>query len=141
MKLSSKSLLSPSRNKEPSQMSLSSSLSRKLHNNGKASPMFPTTNGKKRGCAAFENPEPLVSKSDVYWASESEDKETGEEDEGGGEIEEEERGSKFSEDRVDVLWEGEGESEEKGGIWWGREQGGFLWGYVCEMVGGFARRG
>ncbi|KAF7836681.1 histone-lysine N-methyltransferase SETD1B-like [Senna tora] len=68
MKLSSKSLLSPSRNREPSQISLSSSLSRRLRSNGsikggngQASPMFPATNGKKRGCA-FENPEPSSPK-------------------------------------------------------------------------------
>ncbi|XP_022717180.1 uncharacterized protein LOC111275866 [Durio zibethinus] len=65
MKISSKSILSPGRNREPSQISLSSSLSRRLRSNGSmkgghASPMFPT-NGKKRGCA-FENPEPSSPK-------------------------------------------------------------------------------
>ncbi|XP_054792621.1 uncharacterized protein LOC129298263 isoform X2 [Prosopis cineraria] len=67
MKLSSKSILSPGRSREPSQISLSTSLSRRLRNsgsikggNGQASPMFPTT-GKKRGCA-FENPEPSSPK-------------------------------------------------------------------------------
>ncbi|KAI9086072.1 hypothetical protein K1719_032149 [Acacia pycnantha] len=68
MKLTSKSILSPGRNREPSQISLSTSLSRRLRNNGsikgsngQASPMFPTTTGKKRGCA-FENPEPSSPK-------------------------------------------------------------------------------
>ncbi|XVF18764.1 hypothetical protein REPUB_Repub11eG0051400 [Reevesia pubescens] len=65
MKISSKSILSPGRIREPSQISLSSSLSRRLKSNGsmkggQASPMFPT-NGKKRGCA-FENPEPSSPK-------------------------------------------------------------------------------
>ncbi|KAL4312285.1 hypothetical protein GQ457_01G004210 [Hibiscus cannabinus] len=65
MKLSSKSILSPGRAREPSQASLSSSLTRRLKKNGsmkggQASPMFPT-NGKKRGCA-FENPEPSSPK-------------------------------------------------------------------------------
>ncbi|KAB1216545.1 hypothetical protein CJ030_MR4G002198 [Morella rubra] len=65
MKLSSKSILSPGRNREPSQVSLSSSLSRRLRSNGsmkggQASPMFPT-GGKKRGCG-FENPEPSSPK-------------------------------------------------------------------------------
>ncbi|XP_028755539.1 histone-lysine N-methyltransferase SETD1B [Neltuma alba] len=67
MKLSSKSILSPGRSREPSQITLSTSLSRRLRNNGsikggtgQASPMFPTT-GKKRGCA-FENPEPSSPK-------------------------------------------------------------------------------
>ncbi|XP_039064290.1 myelin transcription factor 1-like isoform X2 [Hibiscus syriacus] len=65
MKLPSKSILSPGRTREPSQISLSSSLTRRLKTNGsmkggQASPMFPT-NGKKRGCA-FENPEPSSPK-------------------------------------------------------------------------------
>ncbi|OMO74930.1 hypothetical protein CCACVL1_16412 [Corchorus capsularis] len=65
MKISSKSILSPGRTREPSQISLSSSLSRRLRSNGsmkggQASPMFPT-NGKKRGCG-FENPEPSSPK-------------------------------------------------------------------------------
>ncbi|KAE8703279.1 hypothetical protein F3Y22_tig00110472pilonHSYRG00197 [Hibiscus syriacus] len=65
MKFSSKSILSPGRAREPSQISLSSSLTRRLKTNGsmqggQASPMFPT-NGKKRGCA-FENPEPSSPK-------------------------------------------------------------------------------
>ncbi|CAN6690991.1 unnamed protein product [Malus baccata var. baccata] len=70
MKLSSKSLLSPGRARgaDPnSQISLSSSLSRRLKTSGsmkggQASPMFPNggTN-KKRGCA-FENPEPSSPK-------------------------------------------------------------------------------
>ncbi|KAF1881156.1 hypothetical protein Lal_00023190 [Lupinus albus] len=66
MKFSSKSILSPSRSREPPQISLQSSLSRKLRNNGsikggQASPMFPTTGGKRRGCG-FENPEPSSPK-------------------------------------------------------------------------------
>ncbi|KAI5333119.1 hypothetical protein L3X38_023249 [Prunus dulcis] len=68
MKLSSKSLLSPGRAREPSQISLSSSLSRRLRTSGsikggQASPMFPSNGGtsKKRGCA-FENPEPSSPK-------------------------------------------------------------------------------
>ncbi|PON38999.1 hypothetical protein PanWU01x14_308150 [Parasponia andersonii] len=71
MKISSKSILSPGRAaREPtSQISLSSSLSRRLRTSGslkgsgagQASPMFPT-GGKKRGCAAFENPEPSSPK-------------------------------------------------------------------------------
>ncbi|OAY54824.1 uncharacterized protein LOC110611824 [Manihot esculenta] len=65
MKISSKSIVSPGRAREPSQISLSNSLSRRLRTNGsmkggQASPMFPT-NGKKRGCA-FENPEPSSPK-------------------------------------------------------------------------------
>ncbi|KAJ6894074.1 hypothetical protein NC652_027981 [Populus alba x Populus x berolinensis] len=65
MKLSSKSILSPGRHRDSSQISLSNSLSRRLRSNGsmrggQASPMFPT-NGKKRGCA-FENPEPSSPK-------------------------------------------------------------------------------
>ncbi|CAL0310171.1 unnamed protein product [Lupinus luteus] len=65
MKFSSKSILSPSRSREPPQISLQSSLSRKLRNNGsmkggQASPMFPT-GGKRRGCG-FENPEPSSPK-------------------------------------------------------------------------------
>ncbi|KAG6755148.1 hypothetical protein POTOM_040964 [Populus tomentosa] len=65
MKLSSKSILSPGRHRDASQISLSNSLSRRLRSNGsmrggQASPMFPT-NGKKRGCA-FENPEPSSPK-------------------------------------------------------------------------------
>ncbi|KAK8648402.1 hypothetical protein V6N13_129155 [Hibiscus sabdariffa] len=65
MKLPSKSILSPGRAREPSQISLPSSLSRRLKSygsmkGGQASPMFPT-NGKKRGCA-FENPEPSSPK-------------------------------------------------------------------------------
>ncbi|QHO31809.1 hypothetical protein HN51_019962 [Arachis hypogaea] len=72
MKLSSKSLLSPSRTSRdpPPQISLSSSLSRRLRSNGsikgggQASPMFPATaavGGKRRGCG-FENPEPSSPK-------------------------------------------------------------------------------
>ncbi|KAB2605566.1 hypothetical protein D8674_005283 [Pyrus ussuriensis x Pyrus communis] len=69
MKLSSKSLLSPGRARgaDPNQISLSSSLSRRLKTSGsmkggQASPMFPNggTN-RKRGCA-FENPEPSSPK-------------------------------------------------------------------------------
>ncbi|KAK2369359.1 Serine/Threonine-kinase pakA protein [Trifolium repens] len=65
MKLSSKSILSPSRSRDQPQISLSSSLSRRLKSNGsmkggQASPMFPT-GGKKRGCG-FENPEPSSPK-------------------------------------------------------------------------------
>ncbi|XP_040990009.1 glutamic acid-rich protein-like [Juglans microcarpa x Juglans regia] len=64
MKLS-KSILSPGRTREPSQISLSSSLSRRLRSSGsmkggQASPMFPT-GGKKRGYG-FENPEPSSPK-------------------------------------------------------------------------------
>lgn len=67
MKISSKSILSPGRTdklREP-QVSLSSSLSRRLRSNGsmkggQSSPMFPAA-GKKRGCA-FENPEPSSPK-------------------------------------------------------------------------------
>ncbi|XP_065862018.1 uncharacterized protein [Euphorbia lathyris] len=64
MKISSKSILSPGRSRESSQISLSTSLSRRLRTNGsmrggQASPMFPT-NGKKRG--SFENPEPSSPK-------------------------------------------------------------------------------
>ena len=67
MKISSKSILSPGRTdkfREP-QISLSSSLSRRLRSNGsmkggQASPMFPAA-GKKRG-GAFENPEPSSPK-------------------------------------------------------------------------------
>lgn len=67
MKLSSKSILSPSRSRDPPQISLSASLSRRLKSNGsmkggQASPMFPTTGGgKRRGCG-FENPEPSSPK-------------------------------------------------------------------------------
>ncbi|XP_022941617.1 glutamic acid-rich protein-like [Cucurbita moschata] len=65
MKISSKSILSPGRPREPAQISLSTSLSRRLKSSGslkggQASPMFPT-GGKKRGCA-FENPEPSSPK-------------------------------------------------------------------------------
>ncbi|XP_028792962.1 uncharacterized protein LOC114748680 [Neltuma alba] len=68
MKFSSKCILSPGSstgNREPSQISLSSSLSRKLRSNrsirnGQASPMFPTV-GKKKG-GTFENPEPSSPK-------------------------------------------------------------------------------
>ncbi|XP_027341198.1 DNA ligase 1 [Abrus precatorius] len=65
MKLSSKSILSPSRTRDPPQISLSTSLSRRLKSNGsmkggQASPMFPT-GGKRRGCG-FENPEPSSPK-------------------------------------------------------------------------------
>ncbi|KAF8024122.1 hypothetical protein BT93_F1352 [Corymbia citriodora subsp. variegata] len=64
----SKSILSPgrARDHQTPQISLSSSLSRRLRSNGslkgagQASPMFPT-NGKKRG-SAFENPEPSSPK-------------------------------------------------------------------------------
>ncbi|KAF8409173.1 hypothetical protein HHK36_005247 [Tetracentron sinense] len=67
MKISSKSILSPGRTdkfREPT-LSLSSSLSRRLRNNGsmkggQSSPMFPT-GSKKKGCA-FENPEPSSPK-------------------------------------------------------------------------------
>nr|GLL49750.1 myb-like protein X [Ipomoea trifida] len=63
MKLS-KSILSPSRDRDPS-VSLSTSLSRRLRTNGsikadQASPMFPSS-AKKRG-SAFENPESSSSK-------------------------------------------------------------------------------
>ncbi|KAE9585172.1 hypothetical protein Lal_00018218 [Lupinus albus] len=66
MKLSSKSILSPSRSRETPQISLQSSLSRRLRNNGsmkggQASPMFPTIGGKRRGCG-FDNPEPSSPK-------------------------------------------------------------------------------
>lgn len=70
MKLSSsKSILSPARARDappPAQISLSSSLSRRLRSNGslkggQASPMFPSS-GKKRGSAGFENPEPSSPK-------------------------------------------------------------------------------
>ncbi|KDO58522.1 hypothetical protein CISIN_1g041472mg [Citrus sinensis] len=68
MKLPSKSILSPGRGRDSSQISLSTSLSRRLRNSGslkggQASPMFPATatNGKKRGCS-FENPEPSSPK-------------------------------------------------------------------------------
>ncbi|KAL2331391.1 hypothetical protein Fmac_018972 [Flemingia macrophylla] len=65
MKLSSKSILSPSRSRDPPQIALSSSFSRRLKSNGsmkggQASPMFPTA-GKRRGCG-FENPEPSSPK-------------------------------------------------------------------------------
>ncbi|XP_022142926.1 uncharacterized protein LOC111012918, partial [Momordica charantia] len=65
MKISSKSILSPGRAREPSQISLSTSLSRRLKTSGslkggQASPMFPT-GAKKRGCA-FDNPEPSSPK-------------------------------------------------------------------------------
>lgn len=64
----SKSILSPgrARDHQTPQISLSSSLSRRLKSNGslkgagQASPMFPT-NGKKRG-STFENPEPSSPK-------------------------------------------------------------------------------
>ncbi|KAK3036308.1 hypothetical protein RJ639_031280 [Escallonia herrerae] len=64
MKISSKSILSPGRARDPP-ISLSTSLSRRFRTNGsmkggQASPMFPT-GGKKRGCA-FENPEPSSPK-------------------------------------------------------------------------------
>ncbi|KAK3198823.1 hypothetical protein Dsin_022238 [Dipteronia sinensis] len=67
MKISSKSILSPGRARDSSQISLSTSLSRRLRNSGsikggQASPMFPATNGKKRGCNSFENPEPSSPK-------------------------------------------------------------------------------
>ncbi|OWM88628.1 hypothetical protein CDL15_Pgr002395 [Punica granatum] len=71
MKLpSSKSILSPARARDAppptGQISLSSSLSRRLKSNGslkggQASPMFPS-GGKKRGGAGFENPEPSSPK-------------------------------------------------------------------------------
>ncbi|KAK6934213.1 hypothetical protein RJ641_034368 [Dillenia turbinata] len=68
MKISSKSsILSPNRTdkfRETTQISLSSSLSRRLRSNGSLkggqSPMFPTGN-RKKGCA-FENPEPSSPK-------------------------------------------------------------------------------
>ncbi|KAL3508715.1 hypothetical protein ACH5RR_028116 [Cinchona calisaya] len=62
-----KSILSPGRARGDPPISLSTSLSRRLRTNGsikgagQASPMFPPTNGKKRGCA-FENPEPSSPK-------------------------------------------------------------------------------
>ncbi|WCJ32217.1 hypothetical protein M5689_013656 [Euphorbia peplus] len=64
MKISSKSILSPGRSREASQISLSTSLSRRLRTNGsmrggQASPMFPT-HSKKRG--SFDNPEPSSPK-------------------------------------------------------------------------------
>ncbi|KAH7544080.1 hypothetical protein JRO89_XS15G0101700 [Xanthoceras sorbifolium] len=67
MKISSKSILSPGRARDSSQISLSTSLSRRLRSSGsikggQASPMFPATNGKKRGCNSFENPEPSSPK-------------------------------------------------------------------------------
>ncbi|XP_038997746.1 eukaryotic translation initiation factor 5B-like isoform X2 [Hibiscus syriacus] len=69
MKIPSKSIISPGRSREPScsQISLSSSLSRRLRSNGsmkgcQASPMFPTTsNGKKKG-GGLDNPEPSSPK-------------------------------------------------------------------------------
>ncbi|KAJ0046552.1 hypothetical protein Pint_04658 [Pistacia integerrima] len=66
MKITSKSILSPGRARDSSQISLSTSLSRRLRNSGsikggQASPMFPASNGKKRGCS-FENPEPSSPK-------------------------------------------------------------------------------
>ncbi|KAI9083494.1 hypothetical protein K1719_034436 [Acacia pycnantha] len=68
MKFPSKCILSPGSsngNREPSQISLSSSLSWKLRSNrsirsGQASPMFPTVAKKKGG--SFENPEPSSPK-------------------------------------------------------------------------------
>ncbi|XP_004294093.1 PREDICTED: uncharacterized protein LOC101292096 [Fragaria vesca subsp. vesca] len=66
MKLSSKSLLSPGRTRDQTpQISLSSSLSRRLRTSGSikggASPMFPSGGGsKKRG--GYENPEPSSPK-------------------------------------------------------------------------------
>ncbi|PIA35084.1 hypothetical protein AQUCO_03600026v1 [Aquilegia coerulea] len=64
MKISSKSILSPGRNREPS-LSLSSSLSRRLRSNGsmkggQSSPMFPT--GSKKKGSSFEPPEPSSPK-------------------------------------------------------------------------------
>ncbi|KAM7492558.1 hypothetical protein LguiA_035479 [Lonicera macranthoides] len=64
MKLSSKSILSPGRVRDPP-TALSTSLSRRLRTNGsikggQASPMFPT-GAKKRG-STFENPEPSSPK-------------------------------------------------------------------------------
>ncbi|KAJ8750458.1 hypothetical protein K2173_015597 [Erythroxylum novogranatense] len=66
MRISFKSILSPGRAREPTPISLSNSLSRRLRSNGsmkggQASPMFPTTNAKKRG-GSFENPEPTSLK-------------------------------------------------------------------------------
>ncbi|GAV64022.1 hypothetical protein CFOL_v3_07540 [Cephalotus follicularis] len=66
MKISSKSILSPGRARETSQISLSSSLSRRMRSNGnmkvgQASPMLTTSGNKKRGCV-FENPEPSSPK-------------------------------------------------------------------------------
>ncbi|KAK8542763.1 hypothetical protein V6N12_015344 [Hibiscus sabdariffa] len=68
MKIPSKPAPSPGRSREPSsQISLSSSLSRRLGSNasmkgGQASPMFPSTaTGKKRG-GGFDNPEPSSPK-------------------------------------------------------------------------------
>ncbi|XP_044479205.1 stress response protein NST1-like [Mangifera indica] len=66
MKITSKSILSPGRARDSSQISLSTSLSRRLRNSasikgGQASPMFPASNGKKRGCS-FENAEPSSPK-------------------------------------------------------------------------------
>uniref|UniRef100_A0A5B7B824 Uncharacterized protein n=1 Tax=Davidia involucrata TaxID=16924 RepID=A0A5B7B824_DAVIN len=66
MKLSSKSILSPGRTRDPPPaVSLSNSLSRRLRSNGsmkggQASPMFPTGT-KKRGCG-FDNAEPSSPK-------------------------------------------------------------------------------
>ncbi|KAF5206262.1 Serine/Threonine-kinase pakA-like protein [Thalictrum thalictroides] len=64
MKISSKSILSPGRSREPS-LSLSSSLSRRLRSNGsmkggQSSPMFPT--GSKKKGSSFEPPEPSSPK-------------------------------------------------------------------------------
>ncbi|KAL4555080.1 hypothetical protein LXL04_037691 [Taraxacum kok-saghyz] len=67
MKISSRSILSPARARDPPPISLSNSRSRKLRNSrsikgGGASPaMFPTTTGKRRG-SGFENPEPSSPK-------------------------------------------------------------------------------
>ncbi|KAL5730562.1 hypothetical protein ACHQM5_003367 [Ranunculus cassubicifolius] len=67
MKMSSKSILSPGRNRDPPTLSLSSSLSRRLRSNGsmkgggQASPMFSTGSGKKKG-GSFEPPEPSSPK-------------------------------------------------------------------------------
>ncbi|KAK8620451.1 hypothetical protein V6N13_066929 [Hibiscus sabdariffa] len=79
MKIPSKPILSPSCSREPSsQISLSSSLSRRLRSNGsmkggQASPMFPvTSHGKKRG-GSFENPEPSSPKVTCIGQSQGQD--------------------------------------------------------------------
>ncbi|KAF7822182.1 histone-lysine N-methyltransferase SETD1B-like [Senna tora] len=66
----------------------------------KPPPCFPPPMGRREVAPLSRTSSPFVSKNDVYWVSESEDKETGEEDDDGGEIEEEERGSEFSEDEA-----------------------------------------
>ncbi|XP_052177822.1 uncharacterized protein LOC127791791 [Diospyros lotus] len=65
MKITSKSILSPGHAVRDPPVSLSTSLSRRLRTNrslkGGQSPMFPTA-AKKRGGAAFDNPEPSSPK-------------------------------------------------------------------------------